>query len=191
MKALISSFILINLLFGFSFNDFDQFEQAEKLDKQNFNAIKKEALKCIKSWDFKCAKYKISKLKKYISTKKDMVQIKNLKEKLAEEKIKQYKATNKNKDILIKNCNYASWNRHTTCSLFINGKYEGTIWYYPNDDLYNIQISSNSVTANAGYYNPKLHYTHTVNCGDSTTFKTRGITQSLYQYANCYINGNY
>ena len=183
MKILYAMFLWVNLLFGYSMQDFDQFDMADQNDHKEFIALKKNVISCLKDDNIQCARKELLKMKNYITSKHDVIEIKTLEKMIA-------KHRQKKRTIAIKDCGIGN---EEICTLFIDGKFQGTIAYhYKNDDgTFFINIHAKGVGANAGYYNPHLESTYTVNCGFSNDGSAKTIIDSLYQFAQCYINGSY
>ncbi len=198
-------FSLSSVVFANGFNSFDQFNKFDKQDKQEFDRLKKETKHCIINWDFDCARNNLGKMKKYITSRKDNTIISSLWDDLyaqKREKERQEEAqrqaeeaqrqANSNKSINITDCSYTNWNRQTMCTLNVNGSYDGNIVYYYKNNVYNIFITgSNSASIISGGYNPSLNNIDTTACGESSIGSVNSVSQALYMYANCAINGHY
>jgi len=195
--------ILVSTLLFASMSDFDQFEQFDKQDKQEFNSLKKKIQKCIKKWDFECANKKIKKIKKYVTSKKDSKVITDLKIALSNEKYKKQeheeaqRRANAKKSIKITNCQNGSGGA-TMCTLYVNGNYDGNIFYkLKSNGDYDIYIlGSKNAFTNSGFYDTSLHRVWTTSCGDSVFGRSSkkfvyDLSKALYMYANCSINGVY
>ncbi len=201
MKKIFYILIFVtSLVFAGGFNDFSQFEKFEKADMKTFLFLKREAKKCIKDRDFNCSKEKIKSMKKYIVTKKDKSVIIALKESLADEMRKKREeelaALNSNKHIRLSDCRKSSSGHDTNvCTIYVNGKYDGGVFYYYNHDnskLINIFIlGSKNAKINNGYYDTSLNSVWTTNCGKTRIGEVRSLSKALYYFANCSINGRY
>ena len=190
-------FSLSSLVFASNFDDFNQFDQFDKQDKQEFNRLKSKAKSCMNSWDFSCAEDSISKMKKYITLKKDNKIISSLwddleiKKREKERYEEAQRQANSSESVSVTNC-YDIDDGQTMCKLYINGSQDGNIFYYYKDNGYVIYISGSSkAEANGGGYNPSLNYIYTANCGNSPLGSVNSISQALEMYANCSVNGHY
>lgn len=195
--------ILLSTLLFASMSDFDQFEQFDKQDKQEFNSLKNKIQKCIKKWDFECAQNDIKKIKRYVTSKKDSKIIADLKIALSNEKYKKQeyeerkRRANAKKSIRIGNCHNGS-NGAMMCTLYVNGSYDGNIFYKlkSNGDYDIFILGSKNAYTNSGFYDTNLHRVWTTRCGDSVFGRSEkkfvyDLSKALYMYANCSINGVY
>ena len=191
--------IFIIPLFSFAGNyDFNAFDKFDRMDKQEFNRLKKEVKKCINNWNFDCARSKLYKMKKYITSKKDNKMIDNLWNELnrEEEAKTRYeeaqRRANSNRTYSIENC-YAGADGAKCCSLIIDGEDKGHIcyqWDSSSNDYKIFPVWGANIDVN-GYYDPNLHMIWTTKCGDSSAGSVYGISSALDKFANCVANGYY
>ncbi len=202
MKRYFFFFFIPVVLFA-GMDDFEAFEAFDKQDKSEFETLKKEIQKCIKGWDFACAQKDLAKIRSKVTSKKDAQTIAMLKTALSEEKEKKRayeearRRANAKKSIRIADCQNSSGGT-IMCTLYVNGKYDGNIFYKLEDtDKYNIFILGSKNAANmAGYYSIELNSVWTTRCGDSVFGSSNkifvyDISKALQMYANCAINGGY
>lgn len=181
----------------------EQFEYFDKQDKKEFKLLKGKINKCIKDWNFSCADSKLKIIKRYVTSKKDVQTIRRLKNILLNEKSKKraqeeaQRRANAYKSIKITDCQNRSGGT-VMCTLYVNGNYDGNIFYKLKDtDKYNIFIlGSKNAATNSGYYDIKLHSVWTTRCGDSVFGRSNrisvyDISTALNMFANCSINGRY
>ncbi len=177
-------------------NDIDAFAAFEKEDAKNFSSLKSQIQSCIENKNFQCAEKKLQEIKQYVSTKKDSQTIAYLQNRLQEEENYQQEIANANKSISIRNCRPSSGGKNL-CNLYVNGKYDGNIFYYNRDDSYIIFILGSKNARNIdGAYRPSLHDVWTTECKSSVFDRSDKImvyqlSDALFLYANCAINGKY
>lgn len=189
-------------------SEFEMFKKFEKQDKSEFKVLKSKIEKCIKNWDFVCAQKDLSLLKNYVTTKNDVETVVRLKNNLSyekdrkkrqeEEALLKQKIAHSRKSIRIGDCRNGNGG-YRGCSLYVNGSYDGSIFYkLKNDNTYDIYIlGSKNAGSNGGYYSTSLHSVWTTQCGDSVFGSSSkkifvyDLEKALYMYADCYINGTY
>lgn len=85
-------------------------------------------------------------------------------------------------------------NGSTMCTLYINGNYDGSIFYtVKSDGRYPIYImgSKNAKNYTHGHYDTNLHNIYTTDCGSSPSGSVNSISKALYKFTECAINGRY
>jgi len=192
----LSAFFILPLFLFAGINDFSAFDKFDRMDKQEFNRLKKEARRCINNWNFDCARNRLYKMKKYITSKKDNKIIDNLwsdlnKEEDIKRKYEVARRANSSKSIYIGSCYNGTGAR--CCALYINEEKEGTFCYkwnssYNHYDIFSLFGANFSVI---GYYAPSLHMIWTTKCGDSSAGSVYSISEAIRKYANCVANGHY
>ena len=196
----LSAFFILPLFLFAGINDFSAFDKFDRMDKQEFNRLKKEVKKCINNWNFDCARDKLYKMKRYITSKKDNQIISSLWNKFYEEKRAKERYEKENEEIkansskyvYISDC-YDGADGARCCSLYINGEKEGTFCYqwnssYKHYDIFSLFGANFSVR---GYYAPSLHMIWTTKCGDSSAGSVYSVSEAVREYANCVANGHY
>lgn len=177
-------------------SDFAQFAQFEKRDKQMFSQLKQEIKQCIDTDNFSCAQKKLHQIKQYVTSKHNVQTVRALKKSLAQAIEQKRALAQHNKSIRITNCQYKN-SSTTMCTLYVNGQYDGNIFYKRKDDTFTIYIlGSKNATTTEGFYDPNLHRVWTTRCGDSVYNRSNQrfvykIGTALYMFANCAINGKY
>ncbi len=186
--------LLSTLLFASmsNFNDFDQFDQFDKQDKQEFNRLKSKAKSCMNSWDFSCAEDSISKMKRYITLKKDNKIIASLIDDLDTKKREKeryeeaQRQANSGKSVSFDNCHDWSNNGGVTCSVRVDGDYKGTLFYH-FDNKGNFYVISVYAHGDVIYnlYNNQVEET---NCG--STYAS-SLSDAINKVLECDFNRHF
>jgi len=94
-----------------------------------------------------------------------------------------------NGNIRVEYDGYTDWNKHYAYNIYINGKYDGQIFYYWNKNIILFMTIGTSRSIN-GDYNPNLSYynLYTPKCGKGTA---SSINEAIKKAVNCAYKGYY
>ncbi len=196
MKKIWLFFCITLLSFG-AMDKNSLFEKFEKMDSMEFNRLLKKAYNCIDREDFVCAEKNWSKLRVYANNQEDMKSIERLyysiksAKKAKEQRLRA--SNSRDKRISFKYCKKGSGKGIMTCEMLVDGKYDGSIYYTAKENnIYRIFImGSKNASINEGYYDVSMSRVWTTKCGKSQVNRTGTLSQALYKFAECSINGHY
>ncbi len=165
-------------------------QKYKKRDKVMFDKRVQTARNCISKKDLSCFLKALGGLDEYANSKKDLFVIQSLKD---EYKVLRKRIKRKNlKRVDIKTCSSAE-SGYRKCRLYVNGKYDGFIFYGLKNDEYKIYIGGSKYVAlgNNGFYTPKIDMLFTTGCGRTKMGKVKNLEQALKMYVECAYNGSY
>jgi len=94
-----------------------------------------------------------------------------------------------NGNIRLEYSGYTDWNKHYTYNIYVNGEYDGQIFYYWDKDKYIFMTIGTSRSIDGDYY-PDLSYDnfYTPTCGEGTA---SSINEAIKKAVNCAYKGYY
>jgi len=193
MKRLALLIFTISSLIGSEFDDFSQFAQFEKQDKEAFKKLESKVKRCINNWNFSCARDNLYKMKKHIVSKKDSRVIDTLWTDLytQEREKKEYeeaqRLANSTKSIEVYRCDFY---KKGLCDLKVNNAYDGVVFYKYKNGEYMLDImNSKNAKATVGGYYPDADELYVPYCGHK--YDVGGLFNALNYFANCAINSKF